>query len=300
MPRRPAAVALAVALLLPTAACSGSSGGAGGPRLRPVTHAMGTTLVPDDPSRVVVLDNGELDAVAALGITPVGAPRASSTSPVPEYVADALGPGVATITSTGTVAEPDLEAVRALQPDVILTNRQRHGRLYAQLSAIAPTVMAPTAAGGDWEERFLLDAEALGRRSDAERALTDYETRADEVAQAWRKPSALRVGLVRFVPRPRVVGEESFAGAVLADVGFPSTGSLARAQLLFSSGAGAVGVRAASATARTATWRALPAVRGKRSVQVADDIWFRAIGPVGARLLLDDLARYADDLAPGR
>ena len=39
---------------------------------RSVTHAMGTTQVPDKPQRVVVLDTPELDAAITLGVKPVG------------------------------------------------------------------------------------------------------------------------------------------------------------------------------------------------------------------------------------
>lgn len=301
MPCRPVAAALAVALLLPVAACSdGSAGNSGGETgRRSVTHAMGTTLVPTEPVRVVVLDASALDAVVALGITPVGAPRVRAGGPAPDYIVDALGPGAATITATGGVARPDLSAVRALRPDLILGNRQRHRPFYDRLRAIAPTVMAKSAAGRDWKQRFLLDAQALGRRSDAERVLDRYAERADLVARAWRNPSAVRVALVRFAPDPTVLGPGSFAGAVLSDVGFTVTGSLAQADVLFSSGAGPAGLRAAAGATRTATWRGLPAVAAERSIQVGDQIWFRAIGPVGARLLLDDLLRYAQVLVTG-
>lgn len=39
---------------------------------RTVTHARGTTRIEARPTRVVVLDTGELDDVLALGVTPVG------------------------------------------------------------------------------------------------------------------------------------------------------------------------------------------------------------------------------------
>ena len=41
-----------------------------------ITHAMGTTEVPAEPKRVVVLDTDKIDTALTLGVTPVGAARA--------------------------------------------------------------------------------------------------------------------------------------------------------------------------------------------------------------------------------
>jgi iron complex transport system substrate-binding protein len=51
--------------------------------VRTVEHAMGTAEVTGTPERVVVLDTGELDAVLALGVRPVGAVRPASATRCP-------------------------------------------------------------------------------------------------------------------------------------------------------------------------------------------------------------------------
>ena len=40
---------------------------------REITHAMGTTDVPDNPQRVVILTNEGNEALLAVGVIPVGA-----------------------------------------------------------------------------------------------------------------------------------------------------------------------------------------------------------------------------------
>ena len=116
---------------------------------RTVEHAAGTTEITGTPERVVVLDTGELDAVLALGVTPVGAVRTGVSDELPAYIEDA-GVDPAEIANVGTIAEPALEQIAALEPDLVLSNAVRHADIYDQLSAIAPTVYAE-AIGETWE-----------------------------------------------------------------------------------------------------------------------------------------------------
>ena len=73
--------------------------------VRTVEHAMGTAEVTGTPERVVVLDTGELDAVLALGVTPVGAVRTGVSDELPAYIQDA-GVDPTRIENVGTIAEP--------------------------------------------------------------------------------------------------------------------------------------------------------------------------------------------------
>src|ERR671916_835185 len=140
--RRLIVVVFALAALV-MSGCGGSgadrgSAGAGGADAasRVVQHAMGSTEITGEPQRVVVLDTGELDSVLALGVTPVGAVRADATSGLQSYLADRAQD----VTMVGTVTQPNLEAIAALQPDLILSSKLRHESLYDEFSKIAPTV----------------------------------------------------------------------------------------------------------------------------------------------------------------
>lgn len=91
-----------------------------GPRL--VEHVMGTTEVPADPERVVVLDTPHLDTALSLGVTPVGSVQSDVAEGLPAY----LGGRTEGIEIVGTIEEPDLEAISALDPDLILSSSVRH------------------------------------------------------------------------------------------------------------------------------------------------------------------------------
>ena len=138
--------------------------------VRTVEHAMGTAEVTGTPERVVVLDTGELDAVLALGVTPVGAVRTGVSDELPAYIEDA-GVDPAAIANVGTIAEPALEQIAALEPDLILSNAVRHADIHDRLAAIAPTVFAE-AIGETWEDNLRLAGEALNRSGQAEELLS--------------------------------------------------------------------------------------------------------------------------------
>ncbi|MGY1631768.1 ABC transporter substrate-binding protein [Geodermatophilus sp. SYSU D01186] len=276
---------------------------------RTVEHAAGTTEIEGTPERVVVLDTGELDAVLALGLAPVGAVRTSVSDELPAYIEDA-GADPAEIANVGTIAEPDLEAIAALTPDLILSNAVRHTEIYDQLSAIAPTVFAE-AIGETWKDNLRLAGEALGRSEEAEELLATHEERAAEVGALFGDPAATEVSMVRFLDGTavRLYGEGSFIGAVLADVGFarpevqrtgetfvevaPEAISQADGDLLFHASYGEDGQTAAGQITGGGLWAGLSAVQNGRAFEVDDDRWFLAIGPLGASLVLDDLEEIA-------
>ncbi|MGY1725414.1 ABC transporter substrate-binding protein [Geodermatophilus sp. SYSU D01062] len=280
---------------------------------RTVEHAMGETEVAGTPERVVVLDTGELDATLALGVTPVGAVRTDVSDELPGFVTEA-GVDPADIAAVGTIAEPDLEAIAALQPDLILSNSVRHADVYDQLAQIAPTVFAE-AIGESWQENLLLAGEALGREEQAQDLLDGFAARAEEVGGLYGDPAQTEVSVARFLDGTtvRLYGEGSFIGAVLADVGFarpelqrtaetfvevsPEQVTQADGDLLFYGAYGADGATAAGQVTAGPLWQSIPAVAEGRTVAVDDDRWFLGLGPLGAGLVLDDLEELAPRLA---
>ncbi|MBF8192475.1 iron-siderophore ABC transporter substrate-binding protein [Nonomuraea sp. K274] len=306
---------LALAAVLPfflLAACGSSGGSAGsqdaGPT-RSVKHAMGETKVPMNPQRVVVLDTDKLDSMVSLGLTPVGAARAEDNQTWPEY----LGPALANVKPAGTLGEPNLEAITALKPDLILGSKFRQAAFYDKLSKIAPTVFTERV-GITWKENFLLDAEALGKKDKAQQLLSAYETRAKQVGAEF---STLKVSIVRFRPTEiRMYGPDSFSGIVLGDGGIPRpevqllTGQadrrfakLSQENLADADGDAifysAFGEKAAQSQAQVTAgplWKNLTAVKAGHVYNVDDEIWMTGIGVTAAGKILDDLEKYLTPL----
>ncbi|MFI6347857.1 ABC transporter substrate-binding protein [Streptomyces sp. NPDC050560] len=313
------ALAPLAALLL--AACGGSGGsgssggsasGAGGAAggTHTVRTAMGDVKVQDAPERVVVLDTAELDSALTLGVKPVGATRAAVASGFLDYLPK---DEVAGIEDVGEIGNPDLEAVAALRPDLILTSKIRDGARYRQLSAIAPTVMTENT-GYPWKANFQVHAAALGRKPQAARAVTAYEKRVGQVRDALggaSEAAAVSVNVVRFVEGAdiRVYGRKNYLGTILADVGLgrpavvdkaadgfaydvsPERIDLADADAVFTSTYGDPEKSGAKRTMAGPLWRGMAAYRAKRVFPVDDELWLQGIGYTAAGKILTELRR---------
>ncbi|WP_395294791.1 ABC transporter substrate-binding protein [Kitasatospora hibisci] len=278
--------------------------------LPPVTvnTANGPVTVPGAPMRVVTLDTAELDSALTLGITPVGAALAAADAGFPDYWPASRLSGTARVGAIGT---PDLSAIRALRPDLILTNQARDGARYDQLREIAPTVMTQTA-GAPWKADFQVHAQALSRQAAAAAFVSSYQRHVAQVVQALSnaRASGRRVSLVRFVEGGgiRMYGKQNFPGTVLADVqlGRPDAQNvdqfdaevpedqLARADgdLLLYASYGDPARSGATAVLAGPAWQALGAVKAHRAFEVDDQLWFQGTGYTGANFVLDELQRF--------
>lgn len=267
-----------------------------GPATRSVTHVLGTTEVPVDPQRVVTLDTPHLDTALSLDVTPVGSVQSDVGTGFPEYLGDRTE-GIGTV---GTIEEPDLEAIAALEPDLILSSSVRHEQIYDQLSQIAPTVFTDYTEG--WRAMFTTTADAVNRAEEGAEALAGYDARADEVAEAVGAEGST-ASIVRFLPEEtRIYGPETFSGSVLTDVGFtlPELSydeysmayvsaeqiDQADADVVFSTTYGDPG--ATTKAAVTAVWDFLEAVPDC-AFEVDDDEWMLGIGLLGAEVVLEDV-----------
>lgn len=97
-----------------------------------IEHVKGTAQFTEVPQRVVVLGFGSLDVLDQIGVQPVGAPH----SLLPDYLASYKE----TTANTGSLSEPDFEAIYMLKPDIIIAEN-RMLKVYDKLAQIAPTVM---------------------------------------------------------------------------------------------------------------------------------------------------------------
>lgn len=181
-------LALLIALLATLAACTRDPAPTAGGRV--VRHAGGETTLVGTPRRVVALAPLAVETVVALGVTPVGVtywggPAGNAEQPRadhPPYLRDALA-GVPTV---GYYAQPDLEAVLALAPDLIVCTDE-HLRSYAVLSGIAPTLVLaqdePSSRRDDraWRRALLLLGGALGREDAARARISEYDAKAESV-----------------------------------------------------------------------------------------------------------------------
>ncbi|MFU8851415.1 ABC transporter substrate-binding protein [Micromonospora sp. SL1-18] len=311
MLRLAAALTAALALGVGLTACGKSdpAPGTATGETREIIHAMGTTRVSAEPKRVVVLDTDKIDTALSLGITPVGAATAGEAKSWPTYFG---AEKLAGIKEVGVLTEPDLEAINALKPDLILGSRFRQEKFYDELSAIAPTVFTEKV-GVTWKENFLLDGRALGREQQARDLLASYEKRAKEFGASLGDAASREISVVRFIPgNIRVYGPESFSGIVVGDTGLgrparqrldgkadkrfdlvsPERVNEVDGDIIFVT---AYGEKAAAEQAKVTAgslWQGLSAVKAGKAHVVSDETWMTGIGVTAATKILDDLQKH--------
>jgi iron complex transport system substrate-binding protein len=136
------------------------------------THAAGESCVPENVERVVTLEWTYAENLLALGLQPVGVADIAGYN---NWVQIPLELD-ASVADVGTRQEPNLEAIAALEPDLILAVSFRAGQNYELLSAIAPTLVfdAYPTDMTHYEEMiatFNIIAQATGREAEAEDVL---------------------------------------------------------------------------------------------------------------------------------
>ncbi|MBW4642151.1 MAG: iron-siderophore ABC transporter substrate-binding protein [Goleter apudmare HA4340-LM2] len=147
-----------------------------------VKHALGETIIPVKPQRIIVLnDISLLDPVLSLDIKPFG-----TVTYFPKY--DFLFRGVtndeaAGIEFVGSGNQPSLEKVLLLKPDLILM-REYQKSLYKELSAIAPTVVIDLPSlNHSFKENLRFIAQVLGESEKAEQVIARYNERVKQLQQ---------------------------------------------------------------------------------------------------------------------
>ena len=149
---------------------------------RTVTDASGQEVtLPSHPSRVVTLSEPTTDNALALGVTPIGVVSGRGQQTVANYLVDRAGD----IPILGSIGTPNLEAIGAAHPDLILVDgtsvKNNDTETLNALRQIAP-VFFTTQTGGDWRETFTLTADALGLADQAEPKLAEFDQHVASVS----------------------------------------------------------------------------------------------------------------------
>lgn len=273
-----------------------------------IEHAMGTTEVPADPKRVVVLTSEGTEALLTLGITPVGATQPATGNPWYPHMEDQMKD----VKPVGDEQQVNLEAIAALEPDLIIGNKMRQEKVYEQLSSIAPTVFSETLRG-DWKENFKFYAKAVNKEEEGETVLTDYDKRIKELQGKLGDQLNQEVSVVRFMPGDaRIYHQDSFSGVILNDLGFKRPGdqnnddfaekNVSKERIpamdgdilfyfTYDPGNEQKGSELEKEYTNDPLFQNLNAVKNDKVYKVDDVIWNTAGGVMAANLMLDDIEK---------
>lgn len=286
-----------------------------GPPMQSVPNAAGvnppTADVHADPKRIVVLSGDQLDALCALGLQSriVDAALPDGSSDQPSY----LGTVVHRLPGVGTRSAPDVPAVAAAKPDLILGSQGLTPELYPALAAIAPTIFTG-APGAAWEDTLRGVGAATGRSGAADEVLNDFTGAASQTGAA-HDAAHFQASIVQLTENTlRVYGVNNFPGSVLGAVGLDRPGSqrftdkpyidiadseaalaatadfsAADADIVYVSFASPAAKDRAAPVLDSNSWRRLSATRDNRVFIVNNEVWQTGQGVVAARGILDDL-----------
>lgn len=196
---------------------------------RTIEHAMGTAEIDGTPRTIVVLEWTYAEDLLALGIQPAGVADVEGYRAYlniqPELAAD--------VADVGTRQEPSLEAITALQPDLIIGVQFRHEPLYDTLSDIAPTLIfnpypedRNITQFDEMKTTFMTIAEAAGRVDEGTAVLDEMQASFDEATaeldaagQGGQEFLLVQAFTAQDAPQMRVFIDSSMAVQVLHAIG---------------------------------------------------------------------------------
>lgn len=161
-----------------------------------VTDNYGEKTVPSPPQRVVALDNRTFELLDVWGIKPVAAARALVPDTIPGIGEDE------DIVDIGNHREPNLEAIVAADPDVILSG-QRFSQHNEDIEKLAPDAVLLDFEPRDGEKfdqeliRQTLElGEIFGKQAEAEQVVEDFTKAVQRARDAYNPDQTVMAVIV--------------------------------------------------------------------------------------------------------
>lgn len=185
---------------------------------RKIQHILGESCVPVNPQRIIVTDQESLEIVVALGLQPVGAVKANIVGSKERILKDKIK----NITYLGKESQPNIEKMVQLQPDLIL-ELGIYTQAYEIYSKMAPTVTFDFNHA-DWKKDLRLIAQALNRTEQADRLLSQYQSRIKHIQELFKDQlKNIDISVSRFYAGWSFTQFQtplSFSGSILQEIGF--------------------------------------------------------------------------------
>ena len=186
-----------------------------------LTNGKEDVTVKTNPKKIVVFDLGVADTIRELGFVDhiVGMPLKT----LPIYLKDLPS----SIQSTGSMVEPDIEAIAALEPDLIIASG-RTIKYLDQLKEIAPTVIFSVDQKDYWtsvSKNIRLFASLFGKEAEAkaEEEIQLLEASIKKIADANEKSNDKTLTLMLNEGKMSAFGAESRFAFLYQSLKFKST-----------------------------------------------------------------------------
>jgi iron complex transport system substrate-binding protein len=183
---------------------------------RTVQHMMGSTCIPRNPQRIVMLREDYWINGLELGVQAI-ATVSEPGFPFPKYLQGKLEQ----LESVGNYSTVSLERILQLKPDLILSHPGLES-VYQKLSHIAPTVVLNTSfPPPSWQEQleelaYILDKEEAGKQ-----VINNYQQRVEKLKNALGDRRYSKISIANTSSEYGIwsYGENHPCGSILKDVG---------------------------------------------------------------------------------
>lgn len=287
---------------------------------RLIEHMAGATEVCGEPQRVVALSPHMLDILLSLGGQPMGYAEVEGVGVGAEFGEPTtqikyIGSRVTSRPiNVGTRANPSLETLVQLDPDLILYEQAEADEVYDTLAQIAPTLAFVGPRHNDWQTSIVPIAAALGHPERAQAVIEAHNARLAEAKAALAPIVTDRQFMLLAIAGVdegvvNVSSLTSFARGTLSDLGLQfyqlsdkfnteneasglSLESLAQTDpdsIIVMASSDNTPERAAQEWADTPVLSNLRAYREGRVYFVDYQLWSRIRGPLAAELLVEEM-----------
>lgn len=270
-----------------------------------IKHEMGTTEVPTNAKKIVVLELSFVDALQGVGITPIGIADDNKTDMIEKLVGEKIN-----YTSVGTREQPNLEVISSLQPDLIIADVQRHKNIYEDLQKIAPTIELKSRESTYTEniDSFKTIAKAVNKEAEAEKRLNEHAKKlaALKAELADEKGKSILTAVVRDTSFQGHAAS-SYDGELLETLGFEIAAKSNEAYveinleqlstidpdiLVLAQNEGKLVI---DDWKSNPLWNNLKAVKENKVFVVDRDLWTRYRGVISSEAIGDDLVKQLKD-----
>lgn len=193
-----------------------------------VQDEQGTFTLNNTPQRIVVLELSFADALAAVDVSPVGIADDNDTSRILPEVRAHLNAWQ----SVGTRAQPSLEAISALKPDLIIADSSRHAGIYAALQQIAPVLLLKSRNESYAEnlQSAAIIGEVVGKKTQMQARLALHKQKMAQWASQLPQGTHVVFGTSRE-QQFNLHTRETYTGSVLTALGLDVPPALAGAAM---------------------------------------------------------------------
>ena len=244
------------------------------------------------PTRIVALEFSFVDALANVGISPVGVADDNQVSRVIEPWK-----------SVGTRSQPNMETIAGLKPDLIIADTSRHKAAYDQLRKIAPVLLLDSRYGGftDILNQDQIIGDVVGKSTEMKAKITELQQKIKGIAGEIKPGQTAMFGASRENTLDVHTGS-TFAGGLLTELGFKvpdNTGGkdiydidLEHVLAMNPDWMFIAHYRQESVVRKweqESLWKALTVARQNQLVSVDPQLWARSRGITAASLMADQV-----------